>query len=334
VEYIIGLDQGGSKTAAVVADARGNILGYGVSGGANHASTGMEYAMKMAREACDKALSEANLTIDNIEIISAGLTGADWPFEYDLLRDNLQKATGIKNVKVVNDCIIAMRGGTSKPYGAIICAGSGLNVAARNPEGTEYVFGYYIDDDYQGGGALGRNTIKAVFFAEAGIIQPTILTGYVLNFYGIQNVDDLLFKRVNGQLPGDVRDLTPLLFKAAEAGDNTSIKIITEFGQGIAAYAIAGLKRLNMLELELDVVLSGSVFKADSPILREVVTDAILEKVPKARIVNAVYEPVVGGMILALDTLYKGVPDEDVMKNVYDTSKKFGLIRVREDINT
>ena len=51
----MGIDQGSSKTYAIVGDDGGNVLGFGKSYGACHSNTGMKYAMKAVKEAVNEA---------------------------------------------------------------------------------------------------------------------------------------------------------------------------------------------------------------------------------------------------------------------------------------
>ena len=61
MRYVIGVDQGGSGTRAVICDLQGHLLGTGVGPGACHAFTGMEYAMYATQIAVRKALDHAGI---------------------------------------------------------------------------------------------------------------------------------------------------------------------------------------------------------------------------------------------------------------------------------
>jgi N-acetylglucosamine kinase-like BadF-type ATPase len=310
---ILALDQGATKTAALVATAGGEILGVGYSRGACHASDGMDAAMAAVREAAAAALGQAGVDVGagigptpdpglalHIDHVYAGMAGADWPHEYPLLEAALREATGVAHVTVVNDCIIARRAGTDAPWGTVLCAGTGLNAAVISPGGDSYIYGYYINGDDNGGTALGRLSLRAVFGAEAGIAPPTLLTAGLLNHFRLTTVDDLMMRYVGGEL-GPTSTLVPILVEAVRAGDAVAERIVSEFGERLARYVTAGLRRFAMTDLAQDVVLSGGIFKADLPGLREGVTRAILRDVPGARVVEARYEPVVGALLLALE---------------------------------
>jgi hypothetical protein len=84
-----------------------------------------------------------------------------------------------------------------------------------------------------------------------------------------------------------------------------------------------------MTNLELEVVLSGSVFKGEGPLLLDTLAMHIHTVAPYARLVNARYEPVVGAVLLGLE--YTGVKaDEAVKRNVEAGAGRLGLIRVGE----
>lgn len=299
---ILALDQGGTKTAALVANASGEILGAGYGRGACHAESGMEVAMGAVMEAAGAALSAAGATLAQVETVCGGMAGADWPDEYPLLENALRETTGVRNVQVVNDCIIAWRAGTDCPVGAVLCAGTALNAAVIGPHGQSYIFGYYISGDDLGGTALGRLSLRAVFAAESGIGPGTRLTDLLLSHFGLASVDDLMRAYVSGKL-GRTSTLVPVLEQAVALGDDVAVRLVADFGERLARYVTAGQKRFGMLQCEQDVVLSGGVFKAHLPGLRESVTRAVLREAPRARLVDARYEPVVGALLLALPAL-------------------------------
>ena len=59
MRYVLGIDQGGSKTHAVIADQEGRLLGMGKSYGACHSSTSLDYAVQAVVQAADQACQSA-----------------------------------------------------------------------------------------------------------------------------------------------------------------------------------------------------------------------------------------------------------------------------------
>ncbi len=326
--YILGIDQGSSKTTSIIVDLKGNIHGFGRSKGANPYIDGLDYAVNMVYKTTLKAIKTAKIDINQIKRIVAGMNGADWPHEYSLLREAIQKKIKNKQVTVYNDSIIAMRGGLDKPYGAILCAGSGLNCAVRNERGEEFIFGYYIDDNDQGGTALGRRVVRAVLDAETQVVPPTALKKDILNFFSVDTTDKLLKKRINNKIAiADYRNLVPLIIKVAQEGDILALNILEKFGMDIAKYVVAGLRKMDMQQKSIDVVLSGGIFKIKVPILKDAVSTTIHRSAPNVRLINAIYEPVVGAGLLALEKENVFDMDDAVKRNIYRSSKRFKLHR-------
>lgn len=330
--FVLGIDQGGSKTHAVVADGTGHILGTGNSFGACHSNCGMETAMAAVREAAQQALNAAGLSAGQMTRIAAGMTGVDWPHEAPLLRQALCAlfTAAPERVIVINDCLIALRAGSSRPSGVILCAGTGLNCAVRHPDGREFTFGFYIADHCQGGTALGYRVLQAVFDAACGMREETSLTQPVLAHFGCDTVDELLFRHVTGALDKPrIRQLPLLLEAAAIRGDPESSAVLDAFGRDIAQYAVAGLRKLDMLREKVEVVLSGSVFKCRAPQLLAAVRETVLSSAPQAVMVESVYEPVLGAVLLALDSL-KEADGDLIAHNIATGACMHRLLRKNE----
>ncbi len=330
MKYILGLDQGGSKTHAAIADEYGTILGVGKAHGGCHSVNGMDHAADGMLESAKEACVQAGISLSEIDRIGAGLTGVDWDFEGPLLQNKLHElfSVPIDRIHVVNDCLIALRAASSKPSGCILCVGSAMNCGIRKDAAHEYVYGYYIEDGVQGGGALGARVVQAVLDSEAMLRPPTALTEAVLYYVGCTTPDDMLFKRVNKMLPHEkVLRLPEVLEQVIlKTSDPVAIDVLCTFGRDIARYVTAGLKRFDMQNDAVEVVFSGSVFKCRAKELQDTVRSEILAVAPNAKIIDSVYEPIVGAVLLALDDT--GVSENtEVLENIHYSAEKMKLFR-------
>lgn len=317
--YFLGIDQGGSKTVAIVGDECGHILGMGHSHGAIHSSDGMDKAMDACNEACREAVSKAGLELRDISLIAGGLSGIDWEDEEALVTEALRRTLENEHVIVVNDCIIAMRAGTAADNCGILCAGSGLNCAVR-AHNREIVFGFYIPDSLQGGTAIAQRALQKVFDAEAGVLESTELKKYFLEYFGVNTVDALLRMKVEQQMDYQkVLYLPQIVEKAALEGDEAANDVFREFAEGIVPYLISGMRQLNILDKPADIVLSGSAFKCKAPVLMDTVIANIRRSAKKARIIDAIYEPVIGAYLLALDQ-YHGESSTQIFEAIKDNT--------------
>ena len=327
--YSLGIDQGGTKTIAIVADDEGHILGKGIGEGACHFFDGMPKAIGAVQKAATAALSEAKVAVSDIAAISAGLAGANWPEEIVALETELRALFPIENIGVYNDCLIAMRGGTAETHCAVICAGTGLNVAVRFGEGDPFVFNNYIEDLDQGARGLAARALRAVFLSQIGALPSTKLTQIALSLFGLENVDQLLLAYQRQQLRKPIQELSPLLFEAASQSDSVAQNIVREFALSISRYPIGAIQKQKVQTAEMDIVLSGGLFKARGTQWLEIISTEIHRVAPNAKVVEAEYEPVVGATLLVLDSKYHGKIPALVMQNCRASAKKLNLLRVQ-----
>ena len=288
MRYVLGIDQGGSKTHAVIADQEGRLLGMGKSYGACHSSTSLDYAVQAVVQAADQALSECGLQKEDVTAVLGGLTGID--------------------------C-------------GILCAGSGLNCAVQNGEDC-FVYGFYIPDEYQGGWSLGKKAVQAVFDAHMGLLEKTELTPRLLEHFQAQSVDELLYMQVMGKIKSsDYLNLPIILEEAACRGDRTAGNIWIQYGKRIVVYLEARMRKMGILECDTDIVLSGSIFKCKFQGFQDAVEREILKKMPGANVIAAEYEPVIGAVLMGLKRMNR-VLAGGIYRNIEEGAARFPVRRL------
>ena len=325
MKYVLGVDQGGSHTWAVVCSQEGDLISLGCSFGACQSYDGMDRAVLAVKNACTEAMLSAQINPGQVEMLLGGITGADWPDEYLNLQRQIRLLELADHVEIVNDSMIALRGGTRAQFGVVLIAGSGGNCAVVAPDGREFIYGYYQEPGLQGGGALSHHVLAAVYRSATGREEETELTNRVLDYYGFPEVDALLRADVENRLPS-IAGLVPVLFQVAQAGDLVALKILRLFGEGSAELIIAGLKRFEMMDLEVDIVLSGGVFKSQTTQLVNVISTNLQHAAPKARLVQARYEPVVGAALLGLGKSNIRLVDS-IWKKIDQSAQRLDLVR-------
>jgi N-acetylglucosamine kinase-like BadF-type ATPase len=308
--YIIGVDGGTTKTIALVADMSGQIVGAARGGNSNWTGDDVTVPMEVVAATAREALRAAGCTPADIQVGVFGLAGADWPEDYERRRAALEAADIAKRIVVRNDAIAGWRGGTRQTYGAVIAAGTGSNTCVLTPDGREWCYGYYVF--YGGAVDVAQDTLQAVLRAEDGRGPHTALTGRVLEQLGYSNPEAMLKGMVAGRIgKAALLSLCPIAFEVAAAGDEVAAELIVKQGTALGEYAAAAIRRFAMQALTFDVVLAGSVFKGQGPLLIDTVTQVIHRTAPGASIVRAALEPAAGALLLAYDAL--GIPVTDEM---------------------
>lgn len=310
--YVIGVDGGTTKTIAFVADMCGQILGVARGPGSNATGEDVDEAMGVVVQTTREALRESGIMPQEADLGMFALAGADWPEDIRRRQQVLEKAALARKVVVKNDTFGGLRAGTRCPYGVVIAVGTGANTAIITPSGQEWAYGYY--QNYGGAFDFSREAIEAVLRADDGRGAPTALTRLVLGQLGFSTVEEML-KALVAKEVGQTSQLalTPRVFEASFEGDEVASEMIVRHGLALAEYAVAAIRRFQMVQEAFDVVLVGSVFKGPGSLLPDTITMAIHRVAPHARVVRSHFEPVIGAVLLAYDAL--GLPASDA---VYD----------------
>lgn len=300
--YYMGIDGGGSKTYALLADAHGNVLGKGRSGNGNH-QTGAQEAAGNIRAAAFAALAEAGLRPEDLRHTYLGLAGADRKTDYDILHP-LIRGIGFSRYTIGGDPMISLRAGTDRPYGVALICGTGTNAAGLNREGRHFQCGgfTYMYGDFGGGGALNIEVFRTVIRAWDGRGAPTLLTAALLELLGYDQVADMYndFLDHGKHVP---LHAARLLFPAAAAGDAAALAILERQGAELGKSAAAVIRRLGMEHDVFDVVLAGSLLtRGDRGWIRGPVEQAVRAVAPHASVVTLTTEPVVGAVWSALES--------------------------------
>ena len=329
MEYFLGVDQGGTKTEAILCDPDGRVLGKGRAGGLTDVyirDTSETYIERIHR-AAEQAARNADLPLSAVTSACACLNGADWSFEYAYLCKSLYKAVGCPDVTIVNDCVGAGRAGTAAIQRAVVCAGSGMNIAVRREDKREIIYGYYIHNRDQGGGALGGALLDAVADAYNNLGPPTAMTDLIIEKTKCDDVEELFIKMTAGECVWKPKDFAPLILLANRQNDPVAADIIDAVSARYSLYVTKAMERLGILDEPADVVYSGSIFKDDGLLFAENVHRRIQAAAPRARCVHARYEPVCGAVLILLDRHWQGAVPAHVAERFDADAQKFGLIR-------
>ncbi|MGB9597860.1 MAG: N-acetylglucosamine kinase, partial [Candidatus Poribacteria bacterium] len=133
MNYILGIDGGGTKTLAICANIDGNIINVGMSGGSNYHTVGLDNAIKSIKQAIDKA----NINKSKINVAYIGLAGAGREKDRKILTNALSDLDIADKIIVNHDAFIALAGATVCKPGVIVIAGTGAMAFGINKFGQE-----------------------------------------------------------------------------------------------------------------------------------------------------------------------------------------------------
>ena len=319
MNYVLGVDGGASKTLCLVATDDGHIVGFGRGGPSNHQVSGLEGAVAQISRSVQEALAQAS--VQDVRLGLFCLAGADLPEDYAMLSQALDSLGACQKAVVKNDTMAALRSGLSRPWGVVVICGTGTNAAGRAPDGRELILPGlgHISGDWGGGEAISQEIIRRAMRAWDGRGKPTLLLQMILDRFGASSPEDVLQMLYRKQLEQhQLLGLAPLAFEAAYAGDDVACELVKEVGTEVGVTARTIIRRLSLQDEDVEVVLAGGVFKARGPLLIDTVQAAVHEVAPRAAIVLPKFEPVVGALFLALETVGVGVTGS-VTENIRTT---------------
>jgi len=310
--HYFGIDAGNSKTQGLIADSEGRVLALINAGGGNWEGIGLEGARAVYADVLARALAAAGLRREQIAAAGYGLAGYDFPSDDARLRPVIESLGVPGPFFLENDTLIALRAGTSRPYGVVCISGAGSTKAGRNRAGRTFrTWGMSPDcGDWGGGGYLCGQALAAVARAAKGISAPTALTPVVLAHYGAADVPDLM--EMIGRSRVYRTDYTPLIFEVAAAGDPVATEILLRGGQKLALGINAVIRALDMQNEIFELVLAGGVFRAEYPLLRDALVAGVRALAPHVEIVRLTAPPVVGAVLLAMDE--DGQPPDEAIR--------------------
>lgn len=301
--YVLGIDAGGTKTHCVIADENENILAEGLAGASQHQLFGIRQTAKNLQLAVSAALKEADLTLQDLSYAVLGMSGADGEDDLALLNPAAEKVLPGVPFRVVHDAWIGMYSALKEPFGVVSICGTGAGHAGRNRQGDELTLRNldYRLGNYGGGGDLVEKALHYAFRSDEGTYEKSALEAAVPPIFGVSTMEDVCRLLKQNPLSDKERYQLPItVFQLANSGDSVCRMLIQDLGHEEGLYAAAVIRRLHMENEQVPVVLIGSLFHSDDPLLLDPFMEAVRTAAPAAYPVLPTRKPVTGAVRMAL----------------------------------
>lgn len=299
--YFLGVDVGGTKSHALIADEQGLAVGFGEGGPGNWEMVGWNGTRAVLDDIIVQAVAQAGIRRKDIEAAGFGVAGYDWPEDrrphleiiHELLRPDLP-------FELVNDAFAGLWAGTDAGWGVVVAAGTSCNCYGRNAQGDiGRVTGSSSFGEYAGAGELVWWAVQAVARAWSHRGPATRLSGALVTEAGASDVSDLLAGLMRGRYTIGAGS-APTMFAVASEGDQIALDLVRRAGRELGKLAIGVSGQIDATDLQFDVVLSGSFFNG-SPLIQESMAETIHASAPRARLVRLEAPPVVGATLLGME---------------------------------
>jgi N-acetylglucosamine kinase-like BadF-type ATPase len=300
MRYFLGVDVGGTKTHALIANEHGQAVGFAEGGSGNHQSVGYSGLRDVLQITVSQALLQAQLDAERIAGAGFGVGGYDWPSQLQLHLEAIAPLALRCPLEVANDSIIGLMAGTSRGWGLVLIAGTGNNCRGRDRNGREARitgeggrFG-----EYGGAVEMVERAVQAISHEWTQRGPKTALTQMFIQMSGAKDLDSLI-EGIDLECYHPDASWAPAIFEAARSGDGVAREIITWSACESGESACAVIRQLGIEDEEFDLILAGSVF-AGGRLYTEPLAQSIHRVAPRARLVKLEAPPVVGGVVLGM----------------------------------
>ena len=312
MDYILGVDGGGTKTITRITDVKGCILAETITGPSNYKKVKLSVALKNIVEGVVQSIYSFNSDGTNISFKSScfGLAGLDSNkdeaiYKDMILRSQIAKMLDLNKTIICNDSRIGLAAGTDKKNGIMIICGTGSNCFGINEDGIEIkADGWdFILGDECSSFEVGLRALKAVMrdFDKRG--RKTILKERILEKLNLSSIEDLIeWAYIDPFYSEKVASLAQVVGDSAELGDMISQKILSNAAKEAFITIKTVAMQLGFKNKDFDIVFVGSLFKCEK-YFKNLLCEKLIKTFPGINFTKLNDKPVAGAIKLALNLL-------------------------------
>lgn len=293
---LVAADGGGSKTDLVALSPDGQLVAKVRGAGTSPHLAG---------------LAESVAQIDALVLEVAGgaavlrtelyLSGLDLPRELAAYAEAIAGYPWAQHAVVDNDLFALLRAGTAEPDAVAVVCGTGMNAVGVRADGATVRFPALgpLSGDWGGGSGLGAEALWHAARDEDGRGPRTALTTAIRNRFGPVK---LLIEQLHlgERSSSELAELAPAVFELAGT-DSVAAALVDRQAAEVVAFVTACLRRLELLERPVPVVLGGGILQAGDQRLMAGIASGLVEVAPLAQIVHVTEPPILGAAMLVLE---------------------------------
>ena len=311
--HVLGIDAGGTKTMALLADAGGRVVGEGRAGGANLQAHGELEVEKVLHHVIDLAM-EGHSTAP--AAVCLGLAGVDREGDGEVIGGIMRRLGFRAHTLIVNDALIALvagvplrEGSSAVGQGLVLISGTGSIAYGVNQHGQAARAGGWGTSlgDEGSGYWIGRRALKAVARDADGRGPRTRLTPLVLAHFSLARPEQLV-SEIHDHAQGKraIASLGATVEQARAEGDVVATEIMRTAADELTLAAASVIARLDMRGEQFPILLSGGMIRSAHWLAAEVTT-RLAEVAPRSVVSALAGEPALGAVRLALAEARGGV---------------------------
>lgn len=309
-KYYIGIDGGGTKTHAVIANANGVVLDEHFAGPTNFQIIGESQSAEIILELIESCCESVSCKPSAIASVVAGITGAGRIEEQQRIVKAVsqyakQKKIRLEKFIVESDARIALEGAFKGEPGIILIAGTGSIAFGKDAKGKIHRVGGWgrILGDEGSGYYLGRLGLSAVahHLDERG--KKTILTSMLAKKFKL--IDQASIINAVYRKDFDVAAVAPLVLEAAAKKDESCIMIVEhavfELADHVRVISEKILKSsTGKVKSKIHLSLIGGLL-ANNTLLSTLLQRYLSSNLPHLEMIQPMASPAYGAVIMGMN---------------------------------
>jgi len=305
---VLAVDGGNSKTDLALVGADGSLLALVRGPLSSPQHLGVDGSLAVLDNLLADAVNDARLGDHGgkiADVASLLLAGVDFPAEEEAVREAVERRGWARRVHVGNDTFAVLRAGTERGWGVAVTCGAGINCVGVGPDGRHARFPALgeITGDWGGGHDLGKAAVFAAARSEDGRGPRTSLEHAVPAHFGLEAPSQLAEAIHFGHIAERrVIELAPVVLTEA-TDDAVAAAIVQRLASEVVALARVALKRLDLTNERVEVLLGGGVLQDADGDLLAAIDAGLREHAPSVTVRPTASAAVVGAALLGLDEL-------------------------------
>ena len=299
-KFVIGVDGGGTKTAAILADLNGKVIAQGYTAGSNIDKLGFEKSMDNILKAIKIVLGgNLDLKAQEVGFVYIALAGGTQRNKKrrQEIEQYISKKLNFFSILVESDDVTAFYSGTDKKEGVVLIAGTGSIAVGWKDSKKVIVGGWgHLWSDKGSAFWIGKKVLQKVSHSIDFNI-PSLLKDEVFAKLKIKENGDLMNRIYQPDAIHLIASLSSVAdLIAVDKKDKDALKILEQAGDELALQATQVIKKLNF-QTVFPLVLVGSVFNS------KIVLERTKREIKKRTFANFIIpnqKPVMGAVKLAI----------------------------------
>ncbi len=299
-KFILGVDGGGTKTDAVIADENGKIIATATNGGANWERMGITNALNSLEEVIRSVADSAGIATSDISYATFAIAGIDWPNDVKLYLP-ITDCLGIKNFEIMNDSFAALYAGSKSLEGIVSIAGTGGKTAGIFAGNKVQSMGMELGEG-GGAGQLVGLALEYIAMQFHRTVEPSALYESIPAALG-KTPGVEFFEAVARSGARLNESLAPEIFKLADQNDIGALYAVKKTALQHAKDVCGIAKQLGICQEDITVVRAGGLHTARNKAFDLEFENYVKQCLPNANLVVLDQAPVMGAVLNSVGAL-------------------------------